>query len=56
MVDKWILKTLRNGSGEALKLFLRKRQSRDDLILNGLVHKAADHFVLHTVTDNILAG
>ena len=53
VVDKWILKTLRNRSGEVLSSSLGSVRVGMDLIVNGLVHKAADHFIFHTVTDNI---
>ena len=39
MVDEWIFKTFSNSSGKIHTVFFGKRQSGDDLVIDGFIHK-----------------
>ena len=56
MVDKRVIETVFHSRCKGLQIFFIQRQRRDDLLMEHLVHEAADGLILHAVADNVEAG
>ena len=56
MVDEGVVEAVLNSGGKLFQILLVQRQGGDDLLVQHLVHEAADGVVVHAVTHNVEAG
>ena len=56
VVDEGVVEAVLNSRGKVLQILLVQRQGGDDLLVQHLVHEAADGVVVHAVTHNVEAG
>ena len=56
MVDVGVVKAVDDGSSKGTELFLRQIKGRDYLLEHGLFQEAADRFILHAVSHDVLAA
>ena len=56
VVDEGVVEAVLNGGSELFQILLVQRQGGDDLLMQHLIHKAADGIVVHAVTDDVEAS
>ena len=56
MVDEGVVEAVLHSRSELLKILLVQRQGGDDLLMQHLVHEAADGVVVHAVTHDVEAS
>ena len=56
VVDEGVVEAVLNSGSKLFQILLVQRQGGDDLLVQHLVHEAADGVVVHAVTHNVEAG
>ena len=56
MVNEGVVEAVLNSGGKLFQILLVQRQGGDDLLVQHLVHEAADGVIVHAVTHNVEAG
>ena len=56
VVDEGVVETILHSGCEVLQILLVQRQGGDDLLVQHLVHEAADGVVVHAVTHDVKTG
>ena len=56
MVDERVVEAVLHGGSELFQILLVQRQGGDDLLVQHLVHEAADGIVVHAVTHDVKTG